>query len=331
VLVKQQVLDHYYVELVDGSLGVVVGNNHANSFLVGYVKYRPTSKQTLWRSGSGVFYERVVKTYTPASVWESTTWRLYIPHYDYVSPVIPLSLVTKIHNPTDRSIEVISRVQDELEVAAQRFIHTVLENTGVIPGITGSLLPKIHNPSTSDLDFVVYGPRESIEVVEFISENKDVFKPFNGGRISEWSSRVVEVTGLSRRDVERFYRNWRRGLFGGKEYSVIYSDAICEDIMLKPAYKTLGVARIVAEVEGGVRGLNYPSTSKVITYKVVSSTATPRYDIAEAVSFEALYIPGLFEGGLFEIEGLLQCSDVVESCRLLIGARESRTYMKYYE
>jgi predicted nucleotidyltransferase len=331
VLTKPQVLDHYYVELVDGSLGVVVGNNHANSFLVGYVKYRPTSKHTLWRSRGGVFYERVVKTYTPASVWESTTWRLYIPHYDYVSPVIPLSLVNKIRNPTDRSIEVISRVHDELEMIAQRFIHIVLESTDVIPGITGSLLPKIHNPSTSDLDFVIYGLRESIEVVEFISENKDVFKPFNGGRKSEWSNRVVEVTGLSRRDVERFYRNWRRGLFGGKEYSVIYSDALCEDIMLKPAYKTLGVARIVAEVEGGVRGLNYPSTSKVITYKVVSSTATPRYDIAEVVSFEALYIPGLFEGGLFEIEGLLQCSDVVESCRLLIGARESRTYMKYYE
>jgi predicted nucleotidyltransferase len=324
-------LDHYYFELVDGSIGVVTGNTHFQSGLIGYVKYRPTLRLTPWRR-RGVFYERVVKYYTAREVYSYTEWRVYTPFFNASVPFIPLSAVKRLYYPIERARELYSRVSDNLEKLSLSFISTISSNTGILVGITGSLLPCIHNVEISDIDVVVYGTRESMRVVEFIESNRELFKPFSESRLHTWSENLAKITGLMPRDVAKFYRNWRRGVYEGREYSVVYNDGVYREVTLLPSFKTLGLVNLEVEISGGVEALNYPSTGRILRYKVTESSSTIiPHDITRVVSYEALYTTGLYEGGLFEVKGLLQCSDVIGECRVLIGVLEHQGYMRYLE
>jgi len=323
------VIDHYYLELRNNCLAVAVGNFHSSFFIIGYIKYCPSPDSRIWRRG-GTNYERLVKTYSPSAVRESTEWRVYIPFFDSDIPVIPAAMVSRVYDPLVRSLELQSRIKDPLEEKALEFIHEVQLNTNTTPGVTGSMLPGIHNVEASDLDFVVYGAKNSLGVVEFISENKDLFEEFGNSRLARWSRDVALNTGLTPREVVRFYRNWRRGVFKGREYSVVYNKGVWRDVLNLPYYRTLGRTRMIAEVEGGLEALNYPASSKITSYRIIEARELPVYDIEEVLSFEALFIPGLFEGGVFEVNGLLQCSPVLETCRVVLGVREAETNMKYY-
>jgi len=276
-------------------LAVVVGNHHSQFFIVGYIKYCSTTHEKIWRRG-GDNYERLVKTYTPRVVREYTEWKTYIPFYDSEVPVIPADTISKIYDPVMRTLELHSRIQDTLEEIALEFTHEVESNTSVLPGITGSLLPGIHNPSISDLDFIVYGAKNSLDVIEFISENRDVFQEFKSERLAKWSRDVAIITGLSPREVVKFYRNWRRGVFRGKEYSVIYNNGVRGEIFTLPAYKTLGRVKLVVEIRGGLEALNYPSLSEVLSYKLLEAGIINPFDIGEILSFEASIFPGYLRG-----------------------------------
>jgi predicted nucleotidyltransferase len=325
----QKILDHYYFELTDGSIGVVTGNMHFQSGLIGYVKYKPTSHLTPW-SRNGVFYERLVKNYTAKEVYEHTEWRIYTPFFDVSVPFIPLSTVKRVYCPITRAKELYSRVRDSLEKLALDFIDSVSTNTSVIVGVSGSLLPGIHNAELSDIDTVVYGVREALRVLEFIDSNKDSFKPFSDSRLRAWSVNLAKTTGLTPREVVKYYRNWRRGVFLGREYSVIYNDGVYREITLLPSFKSLGVINLEVELCGGVEALNYPSTGRVLRYRFAGtpSMSIP-YDVTSIVSYEALYTTGLYEGGVFEVNGLLQCSDVLGECRVLLGVLEHQGFMRY--
>lgn len=321
-------LDHYYVELKDGSLGVVVGNWHTRYCIIGYLKYSTIDNETLW-CRRHICYERLVKTYTPVNVRRHTSYFIYIPFFDNTIPCIPTSLVIKAYDPIERACELLSSIKDNLERTALGFIENILVNTGILPGITGSLLPRIHNVIYSDIDFIVYGYINSRETMEYIQSNPYIFKPLSGERFKEWCINIANYTGLPPSDVAKFYRNWRRGIFEGREYSLIYNDGIYRDIMLLPSYRTIGICKLIAELEGGIYALNYPSRSRVIKYRVLESNCRFPYELIEVLSYEALYIPGLYEGGLFELNGVLQCSDRAGSCRIMIGGIEHPGYMKY--
>ena len=326
-----RLLDHYYVELGDGSLAVITGNAHFCYGFIGYVKYTPTSRATLW-SRNGVFYERVVKKYTPREVHEHAERRIYVPYFDFAVPYIPLHAIKRIYDPLERARELYSRIRDPLEALTLELISVISVNTGVLAGVTGSLLPSIHNAELSDIDLVVYGARESVKIVEFIESNKSVFKPFTGSKLRVWSENVAATTGLPPREVIKFYRNWRRGVYANREYSIIYNDGVYRELALLPSFKTLGAVHLLVEVAGGLEALNYPSTSRVINYRVLYSEAqTIPFDVTSITSYEALYTPGLYEGGFFEVRGVLQCSNKLGECRVLAGVLEERSFMRYRE
>lgn len=322
-------LDHYYIELTDGSLAVVVGNWHLPCCIIGYMKYSPTISKTFW-SGQFSFYERLVKEYRPEHVYRHTQWSIFVPFFGTRVPFIPLSRVLRVHNPIRRAEELHNRVKDGLEKTALAMISHIEESTGVTPGITGSLLPSIHNVECSDVDLVVYGTRNSIEVVELFENARSIFKPLSGEALSNWASQVASVVNLAKREVLKYYRNWRRGVFEGKMYSVTYNDGVFRCLSTMPRFETMGVIRVLARVPGGSEALNYPSVGAVESYRVLSGV-NPVYDITRVMSYEALYMTGLYEGGLFEIEGLLQCSGEEGSCRLLLGSLEYRGTMKWLD
>ncbi|MEM1803403.1 MAG: hypothetical protein QXR80_02755, partial [Desulfurococcaceae archaeon] len=107
------------------------------------------------------------------------------------------------------------------------------------------------------------------------------------------------------------------------------NDGTYKDVFLMPSYITRGIVRAVLEVHGDLRALNYPSIGMVTNYRIVESRCKVDYDISYLMSYEALYVPGLHEGGVFEVSGLLQCSGVEETCRILVGSHEYRGFMKW--
>lgn len=324
------ILDHFYLETRSGSLCVVVGNWHIDFCILGYVKYSITNKPTLWANRQ-VFYDRLVKKYDPGVIRGFTEWSVKIPFFDQSIPCIPIGEVAKIYNPLERSRVLLSRVRDSLEAHALSILLDIYVNTNTLPGVTGSLLPGIHNVRYSDIDLVVYGVRDSLDVVEYVENNKVTYSPFNDIKLKSWSESIAANTSLAPRDVSRFYRNWRRGIFENREYSIIYNDGIYRNAMSLPSFRTMGVVKIVADVYGGVDALNYPSRGDILVYRVIEYSSEIPYEIKEVLSYEALYIPGLYEGGIFEINGLIQCSAFLESCRVLLGAVEYKGYMRYYD
>ncbi len=325
------VLDHYYIETSNGCLGVVVGNWHSQYFIIGYIKYCPSSAALQpWKRGP-YYYNRVVKTYSAEQVHASTSWRVIVPFFGSAVPCIPVSLVKRVYCPLDRSLELYSQVKDSLEGVALELVNAVSLSSGVVPGLTGSLLPGIHNPELSDVDLVVYGARESVEVVESIEANRELFRPFTEERLKDWALRVAQSTGLSTREVLKYYRNWRRGLFRGREYSVIYSDGIYREVLTMPAYESVGIVKMLARISGGLEALNYPSMSRIESYRLVEFRGRIPYEIGYLMSYEAVYIPGLYEGGSFEVDGLVQCSMLEESCRVTLGAVEYRGSLRWLD
>ncbi|WP_245526401.1 hypothetical protein [Desulfurococcus mucosus] len=321
-----KILDHYYLRLANNCFFVVVGNRHLGYGFIGYIKYCPLQEgSSIWAS-RGIPLERLVKWYDAREIHEYTPWKTYIPYYDAELPYVPMWLVTEFYNPVDRLLEIIRSPRDGLEqevIEVSTCLGSLIGGLDDV-GVTGSLLPGIHNPLFSDIDLVVYGWRKGLDVVEAISENRDVFKPFTGSRLLEWSKRISERTGLTRRQVELLYRNWRRGVFNGREYSVTYSGNIHGSLSVLQGFRTIGVTEITAELSGGVDALDYPSKSRIERYRVIGGSNTP-FDIVYVESFESLYTPLLYEGGKAFIRGLLQCSQGL--CKILVGGVEEKGFI----
>jgi len=198
-----------------------------------------------------------------------------------------------------------------------------LYGTGISQGIgiTGSLLPRIHNPRYSDLDFIIYDTRETINTIEFIEENPSTFHAFPQGRLNEWVRMNAEMNKIPLESARKLYRRWRRGVYDGREYSILYNNGIYSSILNKPEWKTLGKTKIIVEIEPSIDGLNYPSIGRISKWNHISGII-PRGDVSYILSFEALYIPLFFEGGKAQVEGLLQYSKVLDEYRVLVGVKE---------
>jgi predicted nucleotidyltransferase len=322
------VLDHYYVRTTGNCYGVIVGNDHTPYYYIGYLKYCPSSGETYWWDGV-FFYERLVKTYEPFQVYKHAVLKEYIPFYDAYVPIIPISAVNKVYDPRVRAEELIVKPVDALEAKASSLIQALQDCTGLSSGIgvTGSILPRIHNPAVSDIDIVVYGWRESLKVIECVRES-DMFQSFPEPMLIEWSSKLSETTGLPAEDVRKLYRKYRRGVFNGALYSIMYVSQQEGNVLSKPPFKTLGEIILSGVVKGGLEALSYPSRARLESCRVLESSIEPPYDVVEIQSFESLYTPILFEGGSILVRGLLQCSDRLESCRVLIGGVEGKGFVK---
>ncbi len=316
-----KILDHYYLRLRNNCYAVVVGNRHYSSLVIGYVKYCPTSKKTIWHDRFQ-YYDRLVKQYAPSIVYSSTPLRIHAPFYGSNVPCIPASSIVKVLDPVKRLQEIISSPRDLLETHVARFSENLLAYANMV-GVTGSILAGIHNPMISDVDLAIYGWRNAAKLIEAFTEGGVDAEPFTSERLKEWCGRNSRATGLPEKIVCRYYRVWRRGVFEGREYSIIYIDDRYYAMDNSPRWRSIGPVVIEAQLSGGLEGLNYPSWTRIDEYKILTGI-TPKSDIVGVLSFEALYVPVLYEGGKTRINGLLQINPDTEEYRVIVGVVEHR-------
>ncbi len=315
--------DRAYIEDRGGDIYVVAGNRHPPGGVIAYRKYSPAKSSTLWCRRETCF-ERIVKTYDPVEVHASTKYKIYDPWSGSYVPYLPLSRVSVIHDPVVRLEEILSSPKDSVEEDIVWFVETLLGysyiGSGYI-GVTGSVLPGIHNPVASDIDLVVYGWRCGLNTIEALKEIARRYPiKFAGEKMRKWVLRLSRRYHVDPELIPRLYRVWRRGVLpSGREYSIAYTSR-------RPLrfgdglWVSRGRVRVKALVEPGVEVFNYPSIARVTRYRVIEGGI--RYRLRWIVSYETTFQPPLIEGGPVYIEGLLQEDPWTMYSRIILGVRE---------
>ncbi len=329
-------LDHDHLEDSTGKIYIVVGNTHPPGAVIAYLKYLPTSSTTPWCRG-GRCYERVVKRYGVDSVLRAISGlqeELYDPALGVTMPVVRLKDITAVYRPRDRLWEILRRPADPVEVDTAMAFERIRACSGVHPdsvGVDGSIAVGIHNPSVSDVDLVVYGCREALEVVESARGSFEEAPPEVEAerlvRMAEVYRLPPEVLRAISPPYKRLYMRDRK-----REVNVMFaSDApgrYGERILVPTA---LVEAELAVE-PGGCESLFYPGAarvSRVLDLRVLGSLRRVDVEpsrVSRVVTYESLYSYALYRGGELRVRGVLSVETPSGDLVITIGTREIRSY-----
>ncbi len=302
---------------------VVIGNRHPPSGYIAYIKYRPVSHETPWSRGN-VFYERIVKYYLPMEIHGSVFDRIYDPWSDSYVPFTPRSIVSRIYDPRKRLYSMIHRTCDRLEEEAIGLAE-IIRREANIPwsclGVTGSILVGIHNIVASDIDLVVYGYSCCWKVIDSMETISDHVKGFDRVKLLRWSSRLSRRYGIPIEHVIRLYRVWRRGVYGGREYSISYSSDHPRGFH-GDKWVTIGYGRVKAYVEPIHGSVDYPVRASISRYSVIEYSVSREPGLSEVVSYETFFMPALVREGWRIVDGIIQYNPVSGRGRIVVGVKE---------
>ena len=309
-------LDHMYIEDEGGAFYVVYGNTHPPGRVYAYLKYLLTVKRTPWCRGN-VCYERIVQHYGLHEILGASQSLEYEPAYGVYMPVLRLRGREKIHDPRRRLFSLVSRPRDRLEEDIACFIDGL---KGVVPlnslGVTGSVLAGIHNPRISDADITVHGCVASLRLVEHLRET-GMLSSISSSELAGWADRVAGMHGGSIEWALSLYRPWRRGVWRRRVFSIIPVSEV-QGRYGELVYRGLRCVEALIEVErGDCKALFTPALVGVEKVFWMRGAAGP--PPTRLLSFENLFSPLLYEGGILHIRGELARSG--KESVLLVGTR----------
>ncbi|MEM1680597.1 MAG: hypothetical protein QXT01_05705 [Sulfolobales archaeon] len=322
--------DHDIVEDLLGGILVVIGNTHPPNGLIAYLKYVRSSGKTLWRHGN-TYYERVLKSYGVRNLHKYVSMLQEFTFDPVLNAYVPFIKSARIRNyyyPELRFQELLSRAEDELELAVLEFADMFRSYAGSVGsslGVTGSLLTKTHNAKVSDADVVIYGCKCSKEFMESV-ENFTSLRPDYKALI-----RQSKTYGLPVEVLSKIYPPYKKLLVRGRVVNVIFVNDVQHLRYGSEVYITLHPVELLVEVLGNdCNSLFYPSTSHI--YKVIDvlhpkNINLKRELITTIVSYEGLFSYQLYIGGSLRVRGLLQKVLPANEYRVLVGGIEEPGYV----
>jgi predicted nucleotidyltransferase len=332
--------DRDYLITPEGFIFAVIGNLHPAERVIAYLKYIPDERGK-WRLGRSR-YRRALAHYNVPSVTDSIQLlRQKAPQYVFESsvdrislPAVPKDRITVHLCPEARLLELQSaQSRDELESKALRFAMLISEHAGVPAqplGLTGSILARIHDPTFSDIDLVVYGFDNALRVKTFLQKAKDSppsgVRKLAGVSREKWIAERLKSTPLARRDVVALFgRKWNIGSFEGTQFSVhpVHIEAEIREHYGDERYTPLGIVDATARISDGKEGMFMPAVFEVESVDLKGSHAVSTVD--RIVSYEGLYADVAVEGETVSCRGKLER---VESSsrvhhRILVGSPEA--------
>ncbi|BCU70419.1 nucleotidyltransferase [Stygiolobus caldivivus] len=289
----------------DWDIYLVYSNVNPYGYVYAMLKYTYTGKG-LWRG-----YERVLKYYGVKNMVRLNQEFSMEPCNGVTFPILKLSRVFKHLKPEEKVTELIRRSPKSMQEAIFLDVYTALGVTEV--GVTGSLLVGI-NHSKSDLDVVVYGCKNAL----------DVMSNFNGfEEDKEWVIETSRNYGLSIDHSRQLYDKRMRGLIKGVKFSILFVDPRpqrpCKDVC-----KRRGEITIKAELESGdCKALFYPSEVPLYNVNILSGETKLRPKIL--VSYEGIYSALLFSSRKIEAKGMLvECERPI----IVVGDRDVPGYIR---
>ena len=326
-------LDHDQVEDIWGNIYVVVGNLHPPSAVIAYLKYIPTSSPTYWRRGS-TFYRRVIRNYGVRNVKNSVRSVQHIvrdPVLGSEVPIVKLSSISRVYSPEARLSEIIRRANDRLEIKVIEFIILLKECTSICTcnlGIDGSILPGIHNPDISDIDMVVYGCKESIDVIEGLPSTIERRIDAALLRRLERQSRIY---GIPKEVLLKMQPPHRYIRVDGTEVNISFVDNRNERYGSR-IYRPAALVEAKITLRGGeCTALFYPSKAsvdRVVDLRIIGSSKRIEQNLIKyVVSYEGIFSYLLYLGGNVLVKGVLE--EVIPDGYyiILVGAYENPGYI----
>jgi predicted nucleotidyltransferase len=340
--------DREFIETKEGLIFCVVGYLHPRDRVIAYLKYLP-SAEGKWFSGSR-HYSRTMRYYSAAEVVRNVGWlKKHYSHYVFHSKVlgfkisaVPKRYIVRHYIPQKRLEEIVEKgPEDALEEKVLELVDLLSERAGVPKsffGVTGSILLKIHNPSFSDIDLVVYGREQSLRVkaalLSLYEEGSSDLTRLQGAALEKWCLEKAEAYPVSTREAAAIYaRRWNYALYKGTAFS-IHSTRLDEEVESKygsERFRGLGFARIRARVKEVLEDLYTPYVYALSEVEV--EEGDPSWRVSEAVSYEGFY-GGIAQKGE-EVVAYGKVEEVKSSSggyhlRLLIGSPEAggRDFLK---
>ncbi|WP_456483211.1 DNA polymerase subunit beta [Methanopyrus kandleri] len=232
---------------------------------------------------------------------------------DFYDQVVPPEDVVEHLHPRDRMERILEEPKDDLEEMAARAVLELAEDSGVPEsrfGVTGSLLPELHDPAKSDLDLVVYGVQEFLAVRDAIlriqetGEGRDLLRALD---YDQWER--VYRRRSPELDFEEFLRHELR-----KGNRVVIGDRVCDVLLVRDGSELSDVrweefetveenVRLVCEVLDDSLAFDYPARWRV---EVVESGTEEGYEVTEVRSYTHTYVGQAFEGEVIEVSGKLE-------------------------
>jgi predicted nucleotidyltransferase len=221
---------------------------------------------------------------------------------------------------------------DALEVKALDAVLRLSDAVGVKTlsmGVGGSILLGSHNPHFSDINIIVYGCRDALNVALAEETRLD---PMPQQTLTRRIRNKSRLHGLPPDVVEDLIPSYRRVAVGGTPVGITFVDSMpgrYGEEVLKP------VARVKCEayVEGGDCGsLFYPSRTKVSECRFRKVEGLPAEDlrpdeVSEVLNYEGLFNYALFRGGYVKIEGILERRYPGGDAVILVGGKEHPGYV----
>jgi predicted nucleotidyltransferase len=340
--------DREFIESKEGLIFCVVGYVHPRDRVIAYLKYLP-SAEGKWSSGSK-HYSRAMKYYSASEVVRNVDWlKKHYPHYVFHSKVfgfkisaVPKQYILRHYIPQKRLEEIIKKgPEDALEQKVLDLVDLLSERSGVPKsyfGVTGSILLKIHNPSFSDIDLVVYGREQSLKVKNAVLSLYDEFSSgltrLKGATLEKWCLEKAEAYPVSVSEAAAIYgRRWNYALYKGTAFSIHPTrlDQEVESRYGSERFRGLGFARIRARVKKVVEALYTPYIYALSDVKVEEGDLSWR--VSEVVSYEGFYGGLAQEGEEVIAYGKVEevkSSSSKDRLRLLIGSPEAggRDFLK---
>jgi predicted nucleotidyltransferase len=343
----------------DGLLFCVVGYLHPPDMVTAYVKYAPVPGG-LWQRG-GVTYGRMLARYNLDSVRDTLHFlQENFPHYmhycrvrDMVFSMVPLDRVAEYYAPEVRLAEIVAAPQDPLEEEAAALATRLAQAAGIpvtALGVTGSLLPGIHNPAFSDIDLTVYGADNSWRVRHFLrglksrvgAEARPSGSPIRALTPEEVADRqagILKIHPTLTPEMAQYLaeRRWNFLRFGERFFSVhaTRTDTEITETYGDYVYRGRGIARVLAQVVDVSEALFSPAIYRVNRVRATTERATTEdrpydgevADIREVVSFDRIFADAVDEGAEIEVWGKVeqvvsaprQAQPAAEYKRLVIG------------
>jgi len=332
--------DRDYLITPEGFIFTVIGNLHPAERVIAYLKYIPDERGKWGRGRSR--YRRALAHYNVPSVMDSIQFlREKAPQYVFESavdgislPAVPKDKIDTHLCPETRLPELQStESRDELESKALRFVQLLSKETGVPTeslGLTGSILARIHDPTFSDIDLVVYGFSNALRVKTFLRKLEDSpsreIRKLTGASREKWISERLRSTPLTRRDVEAlFARKWNIGSFERTEFSVhaVHVEMEVRGHYGDEQYKPLGIIDATARIAGVNESMFMPAVFLIEHADVKGSHVVAGLD--RIVSYEGLYADVAVEGEMVSCRGKLERveSSSAISHRILVGSPEA--------
>jgi len=245
--------------------------------------------------------------------------------------MVPLDHIAEYYVPEERLAEIVAAPLDSLEEEAAALTVELAQAAGIpvtALGVTGSLLPAIHNPVFSDIDLTVYGAEHAWRIRSFLRDLKLRAGP--AGPESRIRPLTAEEVDIRRRGILTIHptlapadgqylaqRRWNFLRFGERYFSVhaTRTDDEIEEVYGDHVYRDGGIARVVARVVDVSGALFSPAVYRVDCVRVVEGQAA---DIREVVSFDRIFADAADPGDEIEVWGRVEHISGAHD-RLVIG------------